>query len=397
MGRLVEGLWDCPYCSTTRIGGSQRECPNCGKARGEDTKFYMGTSEIHYVPDEKAASINRNPDWVCNYCNQLNSDDEEVCVSCGAPRTGDNLNYFEHHARREHEQITYTEEYSYDSASVITLDTSTYQRPDNSKRTKNTKSDYSRFDMPGTTTCHEVFSSLKDFFVSHWQTMLISLLVIIGIIGAVFLFLPKEKEITITGFSWERSIRIERYQTVEESDWSLPSGARLQYTREEFSHYQEVFDHYETKTRQVEKQRISHYESYVSDYRDLGNGYFEEVIDYRPVYETYYETETYQEAVYRSEPVYRTKYYYEIDKWLYERTVSTDGSDQSPYWGETNLSSDERASTHYETYTVTGIDQEEKEESVILSFEDWNSLQIGQTVKFKVSVGGYAEIIEIIE
>ena len=191
MGRLIEGLWDCPYCSTTRIGGSKRECPNCGKARGENTKFYMGTSEIHYVPDEKAASINRNPDWVCNYCNQLNSDNEEVCVSCGAPRTDENPTYFEHHARRK--QLTDIEEDSYDSASVTTPNARTYQRPDNSKRDRDTRSDYSNFDMPGSPTHHEDFSSIKDFFFSQWRTILISLLVIIGIISAVFLFLPKEK------------------------------------------------------------------------------------------------------------------------------------------------------------------------------------------------------------
>ena len=43
MGRLVEGLWDCPYCGTKGIGGLTQTCPNCGKTRGEETKFYMGS------------------------------------------------------------------------------------------------------------------------------------------------------------------------------------------------------------------------------------------------------------------------------------------------------------------------------------------------------------------
>ena len=52
MGKLIEGFWDCHYCGTTGIGGSKRECPNCGKARDENTKFYMNPNEKHYVPKE---------------------------------------------------------------------------------------------------------------------------------------------------------------------------------------------------------------------------------------------------------------------------------------------------------------------------------------------------------
>ena len=35
-----------------------------------------------------------------------------------------------------------------------------------------------------------------------------------------------------------------------------------------------VIDHYETRTREVTKKRVSGSESYVSGYNDLGNGYF---------------------------------------------------------------------------------------------------------------------------
>ena len=86
MGRLIENLWDCPYCSTKGIGGSRRECPNCGKPRGETTRFYM-PSEITYVSEEKASKINRNPDWLCEFCGSLNSDSDSTCKSCGSTRT----------------------------------------------------------------------------------------------------------------------------------------------------------------------------------------------------------------------------------------------------------------------------------------------------------------------
>ena len=74
----------------------------------------------------------------------------------------------------------------------------------------------------------------------------------------------------------------------------MPSGARLKYEKNEIYDYEKVVDHYEIKTKQVEKTRISRYETYVTGYKDLGNGYFEEITDERPVYETYYESEEYK-------------------------------------------------------------------------------------------------------
>lgn len=80
MGKLIEQLWDCPYCDTKKIGGSKRECPNCSQPRREDTVFYM-PDKLTYVDEEKAKSINRNPDWVCPFCNSLNSDSDTICPS----------------------------------------------------------------------------------------------------------------------------------------------------------------------------------------------------------------------------------------------------------------------------------------------------------------------------
>lgn len=149
-----------------------------------------------------------------------------------------------------------------------------------------------------------------------------------------------------------------------------------------------MLDHYETRTREVAKERISGYETYVSGTRDLGNGYFEEVTSERPIYETYYETETYEEPVYRDEPIYQTKYYYEIDKWIYERSVETNGNNTTPYWGETNLESDERISSKSEHYSVKGTESKKRKEiSFSLSFEEWSKLKPGQTIKVKITLG----------
>lgn len=365
MGRLIEGSWDCPYCGTKAIGGSIRECPNCGRPRDDETKFYM-PSEINYVPEEKAKQINRNPDWICPYCDSLNSADDSNCKFCGSKRTSENLDYFSRENKSKTLVTKFEDEYKKSQEDTYNL---SYE--------------------------NNGFSDLaKDFVKKRWKLLLVIPAVIALIIGAIFLFIPKTEVITINNFKWERNIEIEEYKTVQESDWVLPAGARLKYANNEISHYEQVIDHYETKTREVAKQRISGYEDYVAGYKDLGNGYFEEIIDQRPIYETYYETEYYEEPVYRDEPVYQTKYYYEIDKWVYERNVKTQATDKSPYWGDVSLNNNERISNKNEVFYVIGTNQKGKERQISIDYEMWNSLESGQTVKMKTSIIGSGRVIE---
>lgn len=371
MGKLIEGLWDCSYCGTKRNRGSIRECPNCGHPRDENTKFYMPET-IAYVPNKKARTINRNPNWVCPYCNSLNSDSLSNCPSCGSVRTEKNLDYFSI-KKQDHSDGSENDSAKVQIETQINIDNPKHKFESHSKKG---------------------FWSHLRFSKDYWKSLIVIPLILALICGMVYLLIPKNEEITITGFKWERFIDIERYQTVEETGWFLPTGARLKYTNTEISHYETVLDHYETKTQQVAKERISGYEDYVSGYRDLGNGYFEEIISQRPIYETYYETETYQEPVYREEPVYATKYYYEIDKWLYERTISTNEQNQEPYWGKVNLNDDERISLKTEKYYIIGLNPKGKEKTISLSYEDWLNLSVNQTVKMKTSIFGDGELIE---
>lgn len=373
MGKIVEGLWNCRYCDSKGIKGRFRECPNCGRPRDDSTKFYM-PSEISYVSEGKANTISRNPDWLCIYCNSLNSDSDDICKSCGSKRNMENPDYFSMKKSKE-VQSGFSSHVEYSGKKSYDFTTGT--------NTSTTTSALNRFT-----------SSTFSFFKKSWKYFVIAILSISLLSGLIYLLIPKNEEITITSFSWERSISIEKYQTVEESSWSLPSDARLQYTRQEIYTYQEVFDHFETRSRQVAKQRFSHYEDHVS-YRDLGNGYFEEVIDRTPVYETYYETEYYQEPIYRNEPVYKTKYYYEIDKWLYDRSLKSNGSDQNPYWHEIpSLPSNERVSDRSEKYYIIGFNKKNKEKKISLQYEIWKELKTDQTVKLKVSILGDGELIE---
>lgn len=41
MGKIIEGLWDCPFCGNKRIRAGQKTCPDCGHPQNENIKFYM--------------------------------------------------------------------------------------------------------------------------------------------------------------------------------------------------------------------------------------------------------------------------------------------------------------------------------------------------------------------
>ena len=94
MGKIIEGVWDCAYCGTDKIRGAIRKCPNCGRQRDDNIKFYIADPK-NYVDAETAKTISKNPDWQCSYCEGLNSDNDSICYNCGATREASMKNYFE--------------------------------------------------------------------------------------------------------------------------------------------------------------------------------------------------------------------------------------------------------------------------------------------------------------
>jgi len=357
MGKLIEGYWDCSSCGTRAIRGRSRECPNCGKPRGEETRFYM--LDKKYVDENQSRHISRNPNWLCSFCRQLNSDSVSACKSCGASKSDSEENYFEMRAREDEKAATRRQ---FEATGGFPL------------KAKSSA------------------SKLKILGIS----VVIVLLLVLSVLGIKQF--SKPKEVTVTGFSWEKSLEIEQYKTVTEDGWSLPSNARLTKTSNEIYTYEEVLDHYDTI--QVANQRISGYRTEVTGYNDLGNGYFEEITTQVPEYETYYTTE--QVPVYRQEPVYKTKYYYEIDRWVVTRTVDTFGSDKNDYIGEYVLSEpkdgfklgEERTGNLIETYYIHTVNKKGKEHKYTVTKADWVYVDSGQTVNLKADLYGRARIIQ---
>ena len=332
MSDHVWGYWDCPYCDTKGIRGDNKSCPNCGAPVLPGTKFYLKNDVREYVEESQK---NTQANWICEYCDSQNDARDEFCRNCGSPREEAHRDYF----------------------SALPPEAAAPPVPPKKKKTG------------------KAVKRLKKLGI---------VLALIAFI--VWLFMPITRTAAVAGFEWERSIAVEEYKNVDESDWTLPSNANLHYSKEEVHHYNQVLDHYETKTRKVAKKVQDGYET---KHKDLGNGQFEE--EKVPRYKTVYENETYKEPVYRNVPVYKTKYYYDIDKWVEISSVPTSGKDQKPFWGETGLPDnvpspqlgDRREGARTQKYYAIIKDKKGEEKKIEYSQNEWSSLKLGDTIKYK--------------
>lgn len=352
---IVMGYWDCSYCDAVGIEGTKRDCPGCNRPRGEGVKFYMDKSNVKYLSSEDSETKGKGPDWLCSYCNSLNSSLVNECTSCGASRQEAEKNYF-------------------------TMNEQTSKSVYGSNDVENTKPKVSK----------DVDRSGKLSGVNLLKRIGIPLVAMFSICCLLLAIFTGTKEFTPTSFSWVYDIDIESYETVDESDWSLPDGARLQYTKDEIHHYDHVVDHYETKTRTYSEEVLDGYDTSY-EYTDNGDGTFSQHEVQTPRYRTEYREEQYEEPVYKDVPVYQTKYYYEIDKWIHKRTVTTKGNDKNSYWGEVELKDNEREGKHTEQYNVSGK-VKNKDKTYGCTKDIWDQLTVGGSYKVKISHGDIVEI-----
>lgn len=350
MGKLIMGYWDCQYCGNKGIPGDTRECTTCGHPRDESVKFYL--KDNNYVSEEKAASVSRKPDWYCSYCNTLNNSENEFCESCGAPRSESEKNYFTMRSSSNTGSMNLRSNHSDDEDDLDSYEQALHKSANKSG------------------------SGSKKFFI----------ILALIIAGLVAIFAPRKKDVEVTRLDWERNIQIEQYTDVYESDWSLPQGATLHDTKLEIHHYDHILDHYDEVTVQKSREVLDGYDTHTRTI-DLGNGYFEEETYETPRYRTEYYTETESVPVYRDDPVYAKKYYYDIWKWVPSRNVSTSGNGHNAYWGDLNLSDNEREGAHSEKYSVTFTGKNDKTYTYELLESEWNKFEIGQKYKIKVQTG----------
>lgn len=411
MGQKIEGYWNCAYCLTKAIRGGIRTCPNCGKARGEDTKFYL-IEKDKFVSDEV---VEKGPDWYCAYCDTLNPFSATHCINCNSAKTDATDDYFSLNEKKSkktssNEKITEERSTYYDvaekSAEVETqVDGNAEQvETSNVEKVDKTDDDYTNVDnydireksklSAFVETVRDGLGGVLEFLGDHFFAIIVSLVILTVVGSLIAFFRPKEVIMDITDTRWMREIEVEEYKTVREDDWSIPEGGRLVYTNREIYKYEQILDHYETVTEQKSERYISGYRT-VTEHVDLGNGYFDTRTHQEPVYDTRYYTVERQKPVYRSEPVYKTKYYYDIERWVYERTATAGGS-ANPYWPDvTDLNDNERTGKETETYKITGVNKKNKEKTYKISYALWKQIHIGDRVDVIVSGNTVKEIKNI--
>jgi hypothetical protein len=220
----------------------------------------------------------------------------------------------------------------------------------------------------------------------------ILLATVLGTTGYAMFFKTYEVTLTVQDLDWERQVEVEEYRTLTREDWSVPGDGRVQRSYQAVHHYRDVYVRTDRKSRQVPvtKQTGTRTEQYAcgSTTVNNGNGTFSQSTTYCtrsvPVYTTTYETEYYNEDIYRKEPVYRTKYVFEIDRWVTDHFEKADtGAD--PYWPQpTGLADRQRVGDErVETYEVDLIDEEKREFTRELDFDQWLLLEVGETVAAK--------------
>ena len=348
--KLVMGYWDCSYCGTKTIKGTSRNCPNCQHPRDNSVKFYM-LDEKQYLSEEEASTKGKGADWYCEYCGALNSVLDETCKGCGSAREEAKKDYF-----------------NADEKPEPFVPNASQKKEEKPKKKK---------------------SFLPFVFLAA---------VIFAIVGVVLIAMPKKKGIVIDRMNWAYSIDIEAYETVQESDWEVPDGGRVYETKEEIHHYDQVLDHYETRTRTYTEQ-VYDGEDVHTEYIDNGDGTFTEKQVSTPRYRNEVREETYEEPIYRDEPVYQTKYYYEIEKWVHSRYIETSGNDKNPVWGEVVLADNEREGAKTEEYSVDarikkGKKIKNESKNYKTSKAIWEQFGVGETYNVKIDGD---EIIEIIK
>lgn len=388
-GRKVEMLWDCKYCDHTGILGRHRTCPNCGKTRGDTVKFYLPDNpESKVLSKEESDKISNKADWYCDYCDALNKAEDSICHACGSARSESKKDYFD--LRKDDEIREQKKDAQLREAQRAIESVECFLKDDaNHKRNKLSSNDYDDND--------EVEKTINSSGQNNglFKKIIFGLVALLAVFGVVCLFKPTTNDVSVIDKSWERNISIEESKWVEESGWTLPGDAKLLHSAREIKTYEKVFDHYETKTVQKSRQVQDGYDvSYT--YKDLGNGYAEQVEHKTPRYKTEYYTETEEVPVYRDEPVYATKYYYEIERWFKVRSVDTNGKDDEPYWGKVILGDKEREGHKMEDYDITVVIKD-KEKEFDLDLSEWEQIEINDEIKIKTNLFGMCEIVEFDE
>lgn len=336
--KIRRGYWICPVCNHKNTGNLEL-CESCGSSQQKNkdgsNPFFLDSTSQEVTDPKELKEAYAGPDWICEYCGTSNDNLTDSCKQCGNPK-GDK------------------EEKKYND------------QPQN-------------LELPETTEEENKRRKLY-WIIGSASAVIITLLL-------VWLLLPSNVPVKITGFSWQRSIDIEFSRLETEEGWDIPTGGTEVDHETRFHHNDRVLDHYESVEVQKSREVQTGTETVHTGTKDLGNGYYEDTYEERPVYSTEYYTETEQEPVYRDVPVYQTWYTYKIIRWYHDRYATSSGTSQTGlYWATYTLADKERVGGKTETYTVHLLSQEKEPRKLTYTcpIQEWQGYKIGEEFNAKV-------------
>ncbi len=349
---IREGAWDCPACGRKGNRGPEKYCGGCGSPRGSDVKLYLPEEAPEITEAEALKKAEAGADWICPYCAADNPVANAFCSGCGAPRDGAKTRDIVDHPLVE----------------------------------------------PPAAPAQPLVAPAAG--ASRWKKRLglgcLGLLAIVALL--IFLGRPKSADLTVTGHHWTRTVAVEVQKPVTEQAWEgeVPAGARILGTSNEVHHVDHIQTGSRSRSRTVTERVQTGTERVKTGHRDLGNGYFKDIFEDRPVYQNKSHQETYQDPVYRDRPVYRKRSRYEIEKWVADREAKAEGSDLSPAWPATGLSSKQREAARQEVYDVLFKDSGGKPAHYKAPGEAaWRRFEEGRRYKGKVKGDGEVAEVEL--
>jgi len=391
---IREGAWDCLHCGMKRNRGPEKFCGGCGAPRGDNVKFYLPEDARVVEDEEELRRAKAGPDWNCRYCGGDNQGYNNFCTGCGAGKDGsaprktteykiDEIPHSGEDLKKEEKEHVKGSKSDFKKEKKEPKRRKSGQKPGEGDPGRKTSGNYLFAKIAGTAGC----------------VGLSAIVLILIVIGLFLAFRTHEVSLEVTGLNWERTIAIEEFRTITEEGWEgeLPSDARYISESREIHHYEQVQVGTETETRTVTRQVQTGTESVKVGVKDMGNGYFEDVYEDRPVYEEVEETVTEEVPVYEDKPVYRQKITYEVDRWVPDRTEKASGTDRNrPVWPEFTLGNEEREGVRQENYTVTLVDSKGKSYKYkASSYQEWEKFEKGKSYKAKITGLGSLKSIEV--
>lgn len=425
---VLEGKWNCAQCNTKGISGLLTSCPNCNDPHNE----HLDPSEAWFLPSDareitdptELRYADSGPKWNCGHCGQPNLGTATHCRECKKPCDGDDfvsaVTTYVGGVDAQGVLLSTSQQLDTDRVNAVLERSDTLQELESEPvvmpsrtlssaelptsgwpqyRSSGTQGSYDKLDVPPAPSGDHGVSRLVAF-VALFKTRILVVVLALAVLGLLGVggnalytnYIATETvDVKVQSLSWERQVEIEELRTLTQEDWTVPSDGRVLGSRSEVRSYRQVFDHYETRTRQVPERRQtgSHSEQYSCGSKSVsnGNGTYRSETTYCsrtvPDYTTVYRTETYQEPVYRNEPVYDTKYRYQVDRWVTDHYDRSAGQ-TNPYWPESTARGSKQrvGNVRHQTYATVLVDNQGR--TFNKSFGDesiWSKLDTGMMLK----------------